>query len=161
VKKTKRKARPPWTTFHRATHMDNGETGERDVPVDEEIWINSRYQVHVERDFPNGFEGTGEKLPGMVWLSIKNRDRSARHDWREFQKIKNELVGPEYEAIEIYPAESRLQDEADQFHLYVFPEGIKIPIGYFERHVSEEQPALGSQRPFEFRPPEAKKGKRG
>jgi len=159
VKTKRRQPRPPWTTFVQATHMDIGETGEKNVEVGEvgeETWINSRFQVHIERDFPNGFEGTGEKLPGMVWLSIKNRDRSARHDWREFQRIKNELVGPEFEAIEIYPAESRLNDEADQFHLYVFPEGIQIPIGYFVRRVSEEVPTLGSQRPFEFKPLEVK-----
>jgi hypothetical protein len=158
----KRRARPPWTPFVRATHYDDGTTGEKEVSCGEhEIWVNSRYQVDVTRDFANGFNGTGEKLEGMIWLSIKNRDRTARHDWREFQRIKNELVGEEREAIEIYPAESRLNDEADQFHLYVFPEEIQIPIGYFERRVSEDQPPLGSQRPFELKPPEVRKGKKG
>ena len=31
----------------------------------------------------------------QIYLSIKDLWRSARHDWRDFQKIKNELVGQE------------------------------------------------------------------
>jgi hypothetical protein len=36
------------------------------------------------------------------------------HDWRDLQRIKNQLVGPECEAVELYPAESRKVDTANQ-----------------------------------------------
>jgi len=106
------------------------------------VWVNSRYQVSI---FP---EETADHLP-MIHLSIKCRQLGARHDWRDFQRIKNELVGPECEAVEVYPAEERLVDSADQFHLWVFPPQFRLPFGFNERLVSDAPPSGGSQRPFE------------
>ena len=51
----------------------------------------------------------------------KKKDKKAIHDWRHFQQIKNELVGSEVEALEIYPAESRLHDAVNQYHLFCLP----------------------------------------
>jgi hypothetical protein len=42
-------------------------------------------------------------------------DGQAIHDWRELQRIKNEIVGDEIEAVELYPAESRLLDTANWY----------------------------------------------
>jgi hypothetical protein len=143
---------PAWTPFKRVYEIYNGELREwKTLPEEgEQIWLNSRYQVHLNHKWATGFDDVT-----VTYLSIKNVALGARHDWRDFQRIKNELCGPEREGIEIYPAESRLLDEADQFHLWVFEEGNKIPIGHFEeRSVSEEQPNRGSQRLFELKPPE-------
>lgn len=67
--------------------------------------------------------GFGPNTP--TYLSIKRRDREPISDWRAMQKIKNAIVGDEWEAVEIYPAESRLVDTANQYHLFcweaVFP----------------------------------------
>ena len=49
-----------------------------------------------------------------------NADQSARHDWREFQRIKNELCGPGAQAIEFYPPEAKLVDPSNYFLLWVF-----------------------------------------
>ena len=102
-------------------------------------FLNDKYQVAV-RNLDNGW----------IHLSIRNLDRSARHDWREFQQIKNELVGPEHEAIELYPAESRLVDNANQFHLWcIATPGERIPIGWPDRMVSDHAVGKGQQRPFD------------
>ena len=53
-----------------------------------------------------------------AYLMITNLDQSARRDWREFQRIKNELYGDEAEAVELYPAESRVQDPSNAFFLW-------------------------------------------
>jgi hypothetical protein len=83
-------------------------------------------------------------------LSIRSEDREARHDWRHFQRIKNELCGPEYEAVEIYPAESRLVDTANQYYLWVLPEGERMTFGFDERLVVEDTGASGArQRPWD------------
>ena len=86
-------------------------------------------------------------------LSIRRNDRSACKDWRHFQRIKNELCGPEREGVELYPAESRLIDTANQFHIWVLPEGERFPVGYAAgRHVTgpEDATALGAvQREME------------
>src|SRR6187402_3694185 len=48
--------------------------------------------------------------PPYIHLDIRRLDGGPCNDWRNFQQIKNELVGPEYEAVELFPAESRLVD---------------------------------------------------
>lgn len=55
-----------------------------------------------------------------------------RHDgkpliWREMQRIKNELMGVERVAVEVYPPVSMLVDDADMYHLWVLPEGFTLP----------------------------------
>lgn len=86
-------------------------------------WINDRYQVfrYVPKD---------EGLSGLVWLSIKRRDKEPIRDWRHMQQIKNELVGPEREGVELFPAESRLVDSSNQYHLWVMPEGMPFEVGF-------------------------------
>lgn len=71
----------------------------------------------------------------MTWLSIRRNDRKHMQDWRHLQRIKNELCGEEREAVQIYPAESRLLDESNQMHLWVYPEGFVLPFGYQARSV--------------------------
>jgi hypothetical protein len=86
---------------------------------------------------------------GMTHLSIRRNDRHWTRDWRHMQRIKNELMGPEREAVELYPAESRLVDAANQYHLWVAPEGNNFSFGYQRREV--EGPVFGvggRQRPF-------------
>jgi hypothetical protein len=70
---------------------------------------------------------------------------------RHFQRIKNEVVGPECEAVELYPAESRLVDTATQFHLWVISDpNYRWPIGYNEGRVISGRSGGGAvQRPFE------------
>ncbi len=109
------------------------------------VWRNSRYQV-IEYP-PETVAGVGR----VVWLSLRAIDRSARHDWREMQRLKNEIVGPEYDAVEIYPAESKLVDNANQYHLWVFLDS-RIPFGFHHRIVSDGKFEKSVQRPFEVRP---------
>lgn len=134
-----------WTPFERATTlMRNGAT--IPAPDDEFIFINSRYQVNIR-----GLK-VKEPFGRVLWLSIKRRNKDAIHDWRDLQRIKNELIGPEFEAIEIYPAESRLHDTANQYHLWVFADGYQMPIGFADRVVAEETIGGAVQRPFEDKP---------
>lgn len=91
-------------------------------------YLNNLYQVEV-RDA----DVRGEDWPPMLWLSIKRRDKNPIHDWRDLQRIKSEIVGPDCEGVEIYPAESRLVDSANQYHLWVIREpGIRFPFGFFD-----------------------------
>lgn len=116
-----------------------------DVPDGYEIFLNSRYQVWVRYQDPQ------PGWPAMAWLSIKRHDRGPMHDWREFQTIKNELIGPENEAVELYPAESRLNDSANQYHLWVVLDPkFRFPFGYTDRVVGNSEPAAKVvNRPFE------------
>ncbi len=116
-----------------------------------EVWKNDRYQVHVRH-----LKGDADAIP-MVQLSIRRVDRQPIHDWRDLQRIKNQIVGPECEAVELYPAESRLVDSANQYFLYVVLDpSFRFPFGYQERLVSDETSGGSVQRPFDeegwFRP---------
>jgi hypothetical protein len=87
------------------------------------VYLNSQYQVHVREHDPEGW-------PPMWHLSIKRIDKAPVHDWRHFQRIKNELIGPESEAVELYPAEARLVDTSNQYHLYALRKiGQQFPFG--------------------------------
>jgi hypothetical protein len=88
------------------------------------VFENSRYVVHVR------IEDEELGTDGPLHLSIRDHGRTARHDWREFQRIKNDLVGDEREALEIYPRNSRIVDTSNQFHLWVMPAGFDIPLGW-------------------------------
>ncbi len=109
----------------------------------DEVFINDVYQVSIDRDPPNGFH------PKLIHLSIKRIDKEPIHDWRDLQEIKTLLCGAEAEGLELYPAESRVIDGANQYHLWVVPPGQRIPFGFTDdRHVSSESPPGGKQRPI-------------
>lgn len=112
------------------------------------IYMNDRYQVNVEIVRAPFGEATGD----VLWLSIKRRDRATVHDWRDLQRIKNMIVGEEHEGFEVYPAESRLVDTANQYHLWVFVDAsVRLPVGYQSREVlgAGEAAAFGAgQRGF-------------
>jgi hypothetical protein len=113
------------------------------------IYRNDRYQVIVEDLGPKG-----ASTP-IKYLSIKRRDQQPIHDWRDLQAIKNELVGPECEGVELYPAESRLVDTSNQYHLFVVDQpGWRWPFGFNERLVMTQEEAdevvpSAVQRPFD------------
>lgn len=107
---------------------------------------SSEYQVAIY-DAENGFG-----MP-MIHLSIKRIDKQPIHDWRVLQQIKNALMGEEFEAMELYPAESRLVDSANQYHLWCIDDPkARFPLGFTSRLVDDQNSLGGSvQKPFENR----------
>lgn len=103
--------------------------------LQDEVWLNEIYQVNVRRS------------ESMVHLSIKRRDKAPVTDWRHKQQIKNQLVGAECEGIELYPAESRLVDTANQYHIFVHTNpAIRIPVGWDCRLTASESTGGAKQR---------------
>lgn len=101
-----------------------------DIHENEDLCINSRYQVSV-RPIISEEEG----WPDMICLSIKRIDkqRVGPERYRDFLRIKNELVGPEHEAFELYPAMSRNVDTANQYYVWVIADpAIRVPVGFRE-----------------------------
>ncbi len=92
-----------------------------------EYWLNDIYQVQVKRD------------AAMAHINIRRRDgRPILRDWRHFQQIKNEIVGAECEAIELYPAESRKVDGSNKYHLWASTDpAFRFPLGFTARAVSD------------------------
>jgi hypothetical protein len=113
-----------------------------------QYWRNDLYQVQC-RYFHNR-----QWKCDMVHINIRRIDGAPIFDWRHRQLIKNQLIGEECEAFEIYPAESRLSDEANKYHLWAFIDPkIRIPVECSdgERHVTREEvrePAGMRQRAY-------------
>lgn len=120
-------SRVPWTPF-KETPLPDDAIARLDMPT--HMLINSRYQVAVY------LRGELPPFGHIVHLSIKVHDKQAHHDWRDLQRIKNEICGPECDAVEIYPAESKLVDTANQYHLTVFRD-YKLPFGFQSRLVGD------------------------
>lgn len=97
----------------------------------ESVWLNDLYQVIVYDAKKVGVQSPN--FPEMYWLSIKRIDKQPIHDWRELQRIKNMIIGAKYEGLELYPAEDRLVDMANQYHMFVFKdETARVPFGFFD-----------------------------
>jgi hypothetical protein len=115
----------------------------------EEVFLNDEYQVNVDRSAPHGFADMA-----VVHLSVKRLDRGPLQDWRDLQAIKNMLVGEAFDAIQLYPAEERVVDTCNQFHLWVLVPANpcdpppRLPLGWSVRLVTGESSLGAVQRPF-------------
>lgn len=101
-----------------------------------EYWRNDLYQVQTRRFFNESFQCD------MMHINIRRIDGAAIFDWRHRQQIKTELVGAENEAFELYPAESRLVDTSNKYHLWAFVDPtVRLPvdIGQDARDVVAEE----------------------
>jgi len=63
-------------------------------------------------------------------LMISDRKgRKIPDHWKFLQKLKNEILGEDRLAIEIYPPTTELINQVNAYHLWVFPKGFKLPFG--------------------------------
>ncbi len=84
-------------------------------------WANDLYQACVD-----------VQENGWVHISLKRNDRGTYISWQHKQWIKNDIVGEDKNAMEMFPAEDRVVNCANQYHLWVHKElaHIGFPIGY-------------------------------
>lgn len=134
----------PWQPLERATIVRGTEAF--DDPDNVQTWKNDLYTVTVEK--AETFDGAP-----LVHLSMRRNDRLPVTDWRHKQKIKNQLVGEECEAVELYPAESRMVDTSNQYHLWANPDPeMRFPVGYTDGRIvfGDSLPGMeqARQRPF-------------
>jgi len=110
------------------------------IPSREEkhAWIESHVKsFNPEHIFTNDtYSVAMASRPPFIHLDIHRLDGGTCKEWSDLQRIKNELVGPEYEAMEIFPAESRLIDTTNNYHLWVFADPkVRIAAGWWNRCV--------------------------
>jgi hypothetical protein len=135
---------PPSLKHHTLDKLEEGVMDDTEQP---ERWANDIYSVTVRRWSEDPVFGSRR---GMIQLGISSLDGTARHDWRDFQNIKNQIAGEECEAFELYPAESRLLDPSNYYSLWCFPGLKRIKVGMNEgRRVLEVEEAFAPQRGFE------------
>lgn len=120
---------PPWVSMWRLDptppHMIDAHRRIIGDTHEIEVWTNGEYEVIV-----------GVFDSETKHLSVKRMDRAPIRNWRHLQQIKNEICGLEWEAVELFPAESRLADNANQYHLWAMAD--KFPIGFPEGMVTDD-----------------------
>jgi hypothetical protein len=124
---------PEWTPFEQVDDI-----------AGDHVFVNSRYQVNVRRCKWN--QGEESEVIGLH-LSIKRHDKDVLNspdDWRDKMRIKNEIAGDEAEAIELYPAMSRVVDSANQYHLWCLPPNQSVPVG-FDDLVTEDDSSFSME----------------
>jgi hypothetical protein len=105
-----------WSTSEKDFRIDT--EAQFDLYMSCEVWANDEYWAVLDKNCTVGIHTTFLDHP--LWhLSIRRRDEKTLHDWRVFQGIKNKVVGEEFEAIELYPADSRIMDTANVYHLWI------------------------------------------
>ena len=100
-----------------------------------DIYCNETYQVMVERNGP------------LIHMCIRRHDGQPCKNWKEHQQIKSQLIGPEYEAVELFPAESRLIDTTNEYHLWIHPSPkYRFPFGFnSNRCAIDNLPTFGEE----------------
>ena len=152
MRERKRSGNPrAWEPLTIAPALDTREDGRRPLGMAETFYASSgRGHWYAYREPQRAFKclAFGNRLyngwalefeDGSMHLTFKRNDRAAVRDWRHFQAIKNEVAGPEREAMELFPPESMLVDTANEYHLWVLPEGMGVPLG-FAKGVAVDSP---------------------
>jgi hypothetical protein len=128
---TPRKRESLWTDFEQVYPMS--QTTHEAVPLEEgeTYWKNSFYTVFRKDLEPSVGSDSA------VRLSIKHNQGKAIREWKHLQRIKNELVGADREAVEIFPPESMVTSLDNEHHLFVTPVGVTSIYVYEEKARAE------------------------
>lgn len=90
-------------------------------------WARDFHTAHVNEIF-TVLERKAEAGITHLMISSLSGDRPS---WWEAQRIKNEIAGRGATAVEVYPPQSEVVDDADAYHLWVIP--APFPASLFER----------------------------
>jgi hypothetical protein len=108
-----RLAEPDWQPFG-VRRIDAPVRKGDDVLISD--WDAGAYTVALYHrpDFAPMAQFAGEP---EAMLQISSVDGTARHDWRDFQHIKNSVLGKEWHGVEVYPTDADLRDPSNAFYL--------------------------------------------
>lgn len=102
------------------------------TPISREKWPSDRSQSRTAVWASREFLVQRFEYDGLIRLTI-NRSRigpDGRWEqgitWDELQKVKREIGYGEVQAIEVYPPDSEIVDDANIRHLWILPEPVKV-----------------------------------
>lgn len=99
-------------------------------------WFEKLNKVYVYKNKYVAMTRTVQTKYGEIIHCCIRNDKNTEITWKEKQWIKDSLFGEERIAIEIFPAKSRLIDEANMYHLWIFPEGYNMGFGIHELDIN-------------------------
>lgn len=105
---------------------------------------NNRYGVFLKKMLSDGFaipgpDGRPQPMEIMHLIIVPHDKKKSNIPWEEKQNIKNQLLGPMSEAVELFPSEMRrMKTIAEhQTHLWVLPPGATMPLGLIPKAMEE------------------------
>lgn len=113
------------------------------------VYQNNKYMVMLRTTMTNGFMVPGDDGKGrpmeIAHVTIMRNDKAQKEiPWVDKQRVKNEILGEHFEAVEIFPSEDRRIKEIKSYHCYlwVFEGGARIPIGLEPARPGLDDPEL-------------------
>ena len=88
--------------------------------------INNAYSVQFSK-FRNEILGQD-----VIHLWIRRHDGKKFIPWAHFQRIKDDLVGKDWQGIQVYPKRDKIVDQADMYHLWCFHGDLGVNENGFE-----------------------------
>ncbi len=88
---------------------------------------SSRFDTIYENN--TYYVAAGDNGHGMRHLVIVRHDGKPIRTWATLQHIKDDVCGPDCEAVEIFPAHDRRVDRGNVTHLWALPPGERFPFG--------------------------------
>jgi hypothetical protein len=67
-----------------------------------------------------------DEIKGYKHLRISRKDKKPVHNWMDIQQIKNDILGVDVIAIEIYPKQAEFINGSNTYHIWTW-EGISVP----------------------------------
>lgn len=72
-------------------------------------WLTATYEIFLDN------------IDGIDWLRISKRDNSCINSYMDMQQIKNDLLGEEVIAVEVFPKQSVFKNGTNARHLWAHP----------------------------------------
>lgn len=109
-----------------------------DLPVPQGFRDQYPGCAEIRRFYANGTHSVQLYQIETEWgpvehLIVRRHDERPERSWSTMQRIKNEICGRELTAIEVYPPDGAVVDQANLYHLWVLPQGFKLPFGLDRR----------------------------
>lgn len=82
-------------------------------------YFNDVYSVQVYR--------VRTDMGVVLHLIVRGQQDNQEPPWRDLQRIKDELLGEDAYAVQVYPRKADVVDQADVYHLWVLPN--ELPFG--------------------------------
>lgn len=96
-------------------------------------WLNRTYSVqHIVHN-------------GLEVLMVRRHDGKPDFPWPHLQRIKDQLVGPDREAVQVFPRADEVVDSANMAHIWIVPASERLPytfenLGRLDRRATNEEP---------------------
>lgn len=118
----------PWSGWMAA---DEQEASERIGTRIDRVHVNARFVVYELTAASPIFQSAEGTPISMTHLAV-DTVAGPPPTWGDLQRIKAELLGPDFEAVELYPAAGRTID-GETSHLWALPLGCAFPLGMVPR----------------------------